>query len=286
MSTIYKDAVTLGDLLLNDVVNGQYPIYCDILDGWKNTADISVIITEQGISDGAVWAPRFPAKEKYLNLGGYYIAPDRVTAETVMDYLVREIQINAEMTLIRYETTPKKMTVKLASAIQFDHSKVKEGFRFLCTLVAVDPNKYGLDLITASGSASTGQSTGGRSYSKVYPLVYTGTANIGAGTVVINNVGTTPSPPMSRITGPITTGWSLNNNTTGERLSFDRSLAAGEVLEIDHKNHTAMVSGSNVVASKRGTWWDIEPGINNIVLSVTEQNPTAQFTVTAASAWR
>jgi Phage tail protein len=285
MPTIYQDPVTIGTMLLNDPVNGDYPIRCDILDGWKDTADLSVVITEQGISDGAVWGPRFPAKEKYLNLGGYYLADSRAAAEQVMDYIVRAIAVNTELTLIRYEPVPKKMTVKLSGKIEFSHT-VDNGFRFQCPLVAQDPNKYGLDLSTATGNASTGQSTGGRSYPKTYPLVYVGTASTGSGVVTINNAGTVASAPLSRIIGPITTGWSLNNNTTGERLSFATSLTSDQVLEIDHKRHTATVSGLNVVATKQGTWWDLDPGINNIVLSVTEQNPTAQFTITAASAWR
>jgi hypothetical protein len=284
MPTIYADPVTIGDLIMNHST-GQYPIKCDILDGWKNTSDLSVIITEQGISDGAVWGPRFPAKEKYINIGGYYITDDRPSAEAVMDYIVRCITINQELTLIRYEPVPKQMTVKLSGPITFDQP-VMEGFRFACVVVAEDPNKYGLDITSATGTASTGKSNGGRSYPRTYPLQYVGTADTGSGTVTINNIGTVSSAPLSRIIGPITTGWSLNNDTTGERLSFDVSLLDGQVLEIDHKNHTAVVSGANVVATKRGVWWDLEPGINNIILSVTEPTPTAQFTITAVSAWR
>lgn len=280
MPTIFKDIVTLGALSFND---GSTPIRCDVLDGWIDTADLNVIINDRGVSDGAEWGPRFPTKEKYLEIGGYCVSPDRGSASLMRDLLVTYLPRNEDLVLQRYEPpTAKQMVVRRASKISFfDHA---EGFRFTTTLVAKDARKYGLNIQSVTVGISA-PGVVGRIYPRTNPF-----ANVAIGSTTSNarsiyNEGTAPSDPISTATGPLVAGWRAVNETTGESIAFDIDVPSGQNLVIDHANHTATLNGFPVQFEYSGTWWSIVPGNNRINLAGGDYNPSASLTVVARPAW-
>lgn len=283
MPTIYRDKVVLNGLTFN--APGS-PFHMDVMDGWNNTVDLDVVVAPQGNSDGAVWGSRFPAKEKYVILGGYCTAPTRMEAATRWDEVVRAFRRNSELLLQRYEPIPKQMKVKLASRIEPEvGGDYGEAFRFTATVVAQDPFKYSVEeKVTPTVGISAG-GVAGRSYPRTYPLVYTaieGADNFST----FNNLGTADTAPVSRILGPLPPGgWRIMNDTTGQSLGFNVGVLEGQVLEIDHREHEAFLNGFPITSKKSGEWWRLVPGINKLRLSAGDFNPTASYTVTARSAW-
>lgn len=296
MSTIFRDKVTIDNgvdvFAANDPSDFNpmpYRLKVDLLDGWRNTANLDAVIIPRGISDGAVFGQRFPAKERYLLLGGYFVGETREDADNAEDELVRRLPLNRDMKLIRHEPTPKSATVRVYDAIEFQREPFESEFRFLVPLVAGDPNKYGLDPLSGETGVSI-PAQFGRSYPRFYPLEYASTSG-GVESYADIFVGgtTTTKKIVSTITGPLIKGaWRITNEVNGElrTLSFNVGLGSGQVLVIDHKDHTASINGYPVQIGMEGEWWGMEPGQNRVHLIAGDYNETARLNIQAYSAWR
>lgn len=283
MPTIYRDKVVLNGLTFNDPTS---PFRMDLMDGWGSTVDLDVVVSARGNSDGGVWGSRFPAKEKYIILGGYCLAPTRSEAASRWDQLVRAFRRNDELLLQRYEPIPKQMKVKLASRIEPEvGGDYGEAFRFTATVVAEDPFKYSVEETATAAIGISAGGVAGRSYPRTYPLTYT--AIEGADDfATFNNLGTADTAPLSRIIGPLPPGsWRILNDTTGSSLAFNIGILEGQILEIDHREHEAFLNGFPVTSKKSGEWWRLVPGVNKLRLMAGDYNPTASYTAIARSAW-
>lgn len=143
-----------------------------------------------------------------------------------------------------------------------------------------DPRLYSTETVLSTSAASSG---GGRTYNRVYPLVYApgGTG----GTILVANVGNFPSRPVLRVNGPSTTP-RIENIEAGQFLSANLAIAAGEYLEFDLDAHTVMLNGT---ASRYGTlvsgssWWELPPGDSSI--RFTSADGAGTLDVHFRSAW-
>lgn len=297
MSTIFRDRVTVEtDFSKFDSNNPyddnpmQYRMKVDLLDGWRNTANLDAVLVPRGISDGVVYGQRFPAKERYLNLGGYFVGETREDADNAEDELVRLFPLNTDLKLVRHEPTmPKQVSVRVYDSIEFSREPFDTAFRFLIPLVAGDPNKYGLDPLSGETGVSI-PARYGRSYPRQYPLSYTSTSGAVDSYADIFLGGTTTTKKIiSTVTGPLIRGaWRIVNQVNGElrTLSFNVGLGAGQTLVIDHKEHEALLNGAPVQIGMEGEWWGMEPGQNRISLVTGDFNEEARLNVQAYSAWR
>lgn len=143
-----------------------------------------------------------------------------------------------------------------------------------------DPRLYSTETVVSTAAATSG---GGRTYDRVYPLVYA--AGGTGGTLLVVNEGNFPSRPLLRILGPSTTP-RIENVTAGRFLAADLTVAAGEFLDFDLDAHTVMLGGT---ASRYGslvpgsTWWELAPGNNSIKFIAADSQGTLQLTY--RSAW-
>jgi len=129
--------------------------------------------------------------------------------------------------------------------------------------------------------------TPGRSYDRTYNRVYPSAVNIGAAS--ISNGGSVDVPWVARIFGPITAP-ELILGKTQERVVFKTSLtiAAGDWLELDSHNRTALVNG--LAGSPRYShlnfpatdWWLLPPGLSTVSLYGTGTSTSTQAEIT----WR
>jgi hypothetical protein len=145
-------------------------------------------------------------------------------------------------------------------------------------------------------------SPGGGEIGRTYPLVYKRTrvypAGGGLGTVRMEVGGTAPAQPISRLYGPFggagkRTGWA--NESTGERLEFDGlQVAAGDYVELDHRERTVRLNGNTDAASNRyrfldfsvSSWWALEPGQDNTLRFYPDVwNAPAQARIEAEDTW-
>lgn len=145
---------------------------------------------------------------------------------------------------------------------------------------AADPRLYSAETVASTAAATTG---GGRTYNRVYPLVYA--AGGTGGTLLITNLGNFPSRPVLRVNGPSTTP-RIENITAEKFLAANLAVAAGEYLEFDLDAHTVMLNGT---ASRYGqlvagsSWWELAPGDSSI--KFTSADSAGTLDVHYRSAW-
>ena len=86
--------------------------------------------------------------------------------------------------------------------------------------------------------------------------------------LTVTNNGHVLVPPIVTING-LCTNPSIANETTGETLTVDETVAAGDVLTVDMGERTAIITGgggaeTNVLGSVSGVWWALALGDNAI----------------------
>lgn len=65
---------------------------------------------------------------------------------------------------------------------------------------------------------------------------------------------------------------SLENLTTGQKLTYNGRVAPGQILEIDMLNRTANLGGVNVLNRVSGDWLSFIPGINRVNFKADNDN--------------
>jgi Phage tail protein len=289
MPTIFRDKITVGDVTFNDPLDeplgGIIHWGLDVLDGWHTTPELDANFTPLGSIDGEIAADFFASRGKQLTVGGYVNCVDRATAETVWDLIVRDaFPRNVELSLARYETTPKQMFVRRNGPIE-PFWVGPMAFRWGVPLRAADPFKYSLTTST-DDSGVAGHGSGGRVYPRTYPLTYTTTFDAESESAVINNTGTAESSRfVVNLHGTLPSGsYRIVNETTGEFLKPMMGLASTDTATIDFHTQLITLSGYSVQPDINGDFWRLVPGVNVIKLEGTF-HPLATMSVTAYSAW-
>jgi hypothetical protein len=295
--TILGDKVTCissaGAVAFNNAASigvdwpGAIKVCIDDVPQWQDTVDLNVISVPRGFGDGAYTAARFPAKSRVLTVGGYVVAPTRLLLDQTFDRMaLLAFPQDEDIQFTRFEPIPKYVTARVAGPITVEQYHGREGgLRFEATLLCSDPFKYDALNTLAGSSGVAGLSTGGRTYPRVYPLVYGTTAQGSANQVILSNIGTAKTYPKFQIDGPLASGWRLENSTTGDEESFDITLSTGDILVIDNGAKSAYLNGNLVNGLLNGDWWQLAQG-TNVVKLFGDYNATASFTVTAVSRWR
>jgi len=125
-----------------------------------------------------------------------------------------------------------------------------------------DPSYYNNNLQTATLNYALPT---GRTYNRIYDLVYDPSSNSVSTTV--NNIGWGTTYPTITINGPIVDP-TVSNVTTGNSLTFNCTLISTDVLEIDLYNKLITLNGvsaRNLLQS--GTWFGAPPGQSIFSLS-------------------
>lgn len=110
--------------------------------------------------------------------------------------------------------------------------------------------------------------TGGFSFPFSFPLSFAGASS--PGDLVVND-GTASTWPVLRIYGPITNPV-VENLSSGERLVFATTVAAGTFLEVDSAARTITLGGDptqrrySSLNRSASSWWPLYPGANAIRL--------------------
>lgn len=300
MSTIFRDIVTLADGVnfwtLNDS-NVRYGspgavIRCDLLDGWEDSAEPIVEVSTFGYSDGVSAEDRFPLKEQYYLVGGYVVATTRAEADECREVISRMFAHNRLIRLVRQGPIAKAVEVRRVSKIEFPpDSNVETGFRWIVTLMAPWPYKFGIDLKTGWAGAYAGgdifrtysgpDSAPYRTYTgpTTAPYrVYTDPSSVSAIPLSVNavNGGTADAYPILDVIGPLPgRSWQLINEATSEMLTFELDLAAGQALRIDSRNKQAWIGEEPVDYYVRGDWIRLIPGSNTLRLLATSDSTSA-----------
>lgn len=286
MPTIFRDKVTIGSLVFNDREAGGTRFNIDILDGWKGTPSLSVVSSQRGSADGAVFGRRFPAQGRQITVGGWFAGRTRDEAEDAWHELISKMPANQDIILTRYEKVPKRVVARLSGSID-PVQDLETSFRFMFELISEDPYKYSQEpVLGSSGISGDGRYT--RKYPRTYALVYEADEEMGRlRSLDIYNDGTQATDPLITLYGPVQAGeWRILNETTGEFSSFLIDVGRGQNLVMDHKRQTAELNGYPVTVLMDGEWWQLAPGRNSLRLINTAYDPDAGMDVFARPAWR
>lgn len=298
MTTIFGDKVTLqrsggSAYSFNDAATlavswpGAVKMACDEIDGWKDTVSLDVISVPRGIGDGNYTAARFPSQARMLTIGGYIVCPNRATLDSLLDLLViQAFPEDVDIKLTRFEPVPKYVTGRLADKVLVTQYMPAEGqARWETMLLCSDPFKYDAVNVLTGTTGIAGVTTGGRTYPRVYPLVYTSTSGGTGNAITVTNIGTARTYPVITIVGPVNSGWRVENSTTGDTMGFEITLTTGDILVIDSQNKFATLNGSPVNGLLNGDWWSLARG-TNVVRLFGDYNATATFSISGISRWR
>ena len=303
MSHIFRDLVTAGALSFNDGVLLNGAVYrCDLLDGWDDTAEPRVEISEYGYSDGVRASDRFPKKEIYLDIGGYVKVTSRLAGEQAKDYLASNLDVNSVIRVTRQGPIPKAVDVRVCSAVEFPQD-IGEAFRWLVKVMATWPYKISpiaKSVIAAMFSGidyyRTYVNTAPyyRTYVNTAPYYRTYTADTSAystgglpNLVAISNDGNADAYPIIQLSGPLMgRSWELVNETTGESLTFGLDLSSTDTLVLNTLDKTAYLGSQSVEYYVDGDWPHLQPGANILRVLIGTDNADARITVTAYDTWK
>lgn len=104
--------------------------------------------------------------------------------------------------------------------------------------------------------------------------------------ITITNEGDAYAYPILEVTGPLPVGtWYIQNDTTGEILTFDSAINENQTLVIDNLDQTALIDSVPVDYYIRGTWIRLAPGLNQIRLVSGADAPGATLRIRAYDTW-
>jgi hypothetical protein len=157
----------------------------------------------------------------------------------------------------------------------YSYGYIKSQYSFFCP----DPRFYDDTLQTASLAVSNAL---GRTYNRIYNLIY-GFGSSGAATTVQNNGWATTYPTIT-INGPIVNP-TVGNSTTGNFITITGSYSNTDIIFVDLDSKYITVNGvaaRNLITGS-STWFGAVPGANQFYLTGTG---TVAGTTAATVQWR
>lgn len=245
--------------------------------GWDGSPG-STSETQQRSADHGSWASLAHLAQRVIQVEGSFSA-DWTTANAAKDRLLAAVPVSDLAPLVLVGAGAP-MTTMVRQEGEFNVEGNQATTRFSFSLLAPDPRKYGVE----ASAVETGlpSSSGGLSLPLSLPLSVGGAATSGVLTVV--NEGNIASPVMLTVSGPCPP-FEITRRGSGETLRFPDSLAAGRTVVIDGDRRRALLDGT-VLTLLTGSWFDLEPGVNEIAFSAASYNPSARARSESRSAWR
>lgn len=156
--------------------------------------------------------------------------------------------------------------------------------RFSLGLISLSPYLYGLESV--SGVSGLPSSSGGMSFPYHFeeaggPLSsWMWSESIVSGQVILDNVGTAPSPVMIRIDGPVVNP-QISHGGSGHVMAFDMSLGIGHYATMNGVTHEILIDGTDPARGRvvRREWSQAEAGSNSWGFNASEYSATARMTV-------
>lgn len=156
--------------------------------------------------------------------------------------------------------------------------------RFSLGLTSLSPYLFGLDSV--SDSTGLPSSSGGMLFPYCFgeagvslsPWMWS--EHVVSGRVVLDNVGTAPSPVMIRIDGPVVNPQILHVGS-GHVIGFDMSLGSGHYATVNGVTHEILIDGTDPARGRvvRREWSQAEPGSNVWGFNASGYSGTARMTV-------
>ena len=183
------------------------------------------------------------------------------------------------LTVTQADGTARTISARYTSGLEGDESLDAAGARWcmgVLTFACPSPFWLGAEVTTEWRAAVSG------TFFPFLPLTV-GNSQV-LGSVTVDNDGDDNAFPIWTITGPAT-AVSLTNVTTGEVLVLTHTITVGDTIVIDtrERQQTALLNGATNLwgdISDASTLWALEPGLNDLTLTVTGSTSNTRVRMT------
>lgn len=183
------------------------------------------------------------------------------------------------LTVAQADGTARTIAACYNAGLEGDESLDAAGARWcmgVLTFACPSPFWLGAEVTTEWRAAVAG------TFFPILPLVV-GNSQV-LGSVTVDNDGDDDAYPIWTITGPAT-AVSLTNVTTGEVLVLTHTITLGDTIVIDtrERQQTALLNGTTNLwgdISDASAMWALEPGINDLTLTVTGSTSNTRVRMT------
>jgi hypothetical protein len=249
------------------------------LKGWDDPP-ASTGGTQQRAADHGLWTSTAYYSGRTIEVEGSLLASSWAGASEALDRLWGAIPISALDWLYVAEGART-----LCAKVRQDSDPLVErntGWaKFSLSLIAPDPRRYDVNETTASTGLPT--TTGGLALPLTLPLTIGATTT--AGVLTVTNAGNMATRPTFTVDGPVPAGASITHRSSGKTLRIPDGVPSGRTLTIDTDKRTALLDGT-AARVVTGTWFEYDPGSNDVAFSAPSYNSTALLTSVSRSAWR
>ena len=183
------------------------------------------------------------------------------------------------LTVTQADGTARTIAACYSAGLEGDESLDAAGARWcmgVITFACPSPFWLGAEVTTEWRAAVSG------TFFPILPLAV-GNSQV-LGSVTVDNDGDDDAFPVWTITGPAT-AVSLTNVTTGEVLVLAHTITVGDTIVIDtrERQQTALLNGTTNLwgaLSDASTMWALEPGTNDLTLTVTGSTSNTRVRMT------
>ncbi|WP_256123047.1 phage tail domain-containing protein [Streptomyces sp. LUP47B] len=183
------------------------------------------------------------------------------------------------LTVTQSDGAARTIGARYSAGLEGDESLDAAGARWcmgVLTFACPSPFWLGPEVTTEWRAAVSG------TFFPVLPLVV-GNSQV-LGSVTVDNDGDDDAFPVWTITGPAT-AVSLTNVTTGDVLVLAHTITVGDTIVIDtrERQQTALLNGATNLwgdLSDASTMWALEPGINDLTLTVSGSTSNTRVRMT------
>lgn len=177
--------------------------------------------------------------------------------------------------------TPLALTVRALQDLRFSRGPVG----WLANMQLYSEKPFAEDA-TSTDTDSVALTSGGGGFTipLTLPVTFTGSSG---GTLTVTNNGDFYAYPKMRVYGPITNPVVINS-TSGERLAFTGSIAAGDYWEIDLFQKTVKLNGITSIRAldvSESTWFRLGFGNTDMQLAGSGYSGVTKLRVFMKSAW-
>lgn len=167
--------------------------------------------------------------------------------------------------------------------VSADLSNLNAG-RIPCTLLFATDSPAILSDTLLTVTVGLAEAGAGRTYPRVYPLVYG--AGASGGIIHATNAGNYASRPVVTIVGPCVNP-KVEDVPAGAFMQCIISLASTDTLAIDFDARTILLNGANRYGTKTidSTWWELAPGTSEVHFTANAFQAGATCTLAWRPAW-
>lgn len=253
------------------------------LKGWWSPPPSTGAVTQRSFQHGG-WLNQAYYSPRVLVLEGSIVGDDPLAVRDAFEAFVAGLSINELFPFVVEEGGLVRHVMARLEEDPLIEWRGGSAAKFNLQFIAPDWRRFSGDGHAPTYSLTVGlpHTQGGRV--RPYTLPSMIDATVVAGSVTVANAGNAPAPVTVRFDGPVSQP-TVRSSVTGQSMTFDMDVLAGQSLVVDLDAHTALLNGVGRRNTMRGRW--LIPAPNDVlVFDSAAYNPDARMTVSWFDSWK